>query len=139
MNRATVVATCLITAIVAFGAGYWVADRRTEAYVSALEFNALTSDIQAVLNLRNGAIENARSILYVSVDGHLNMLSQDDAQYLLPEVRASLSKQLRPLNAAWAADKPFEGEEFAGVRAMEEWQQMRARNDEFRLRLGKGK
>ena len=139
MNRAGVTLIGLALVCISFGAGYFVADRRAESLASELQFGALTHDIAAIAYLRRGQVENARSILYVAVDGPLSTFSSDNASSLSPESRKFLSELLWNLNAAWAEDKPFEGEQFASLRSMSDWAQMRARNDEFRRRFAQVK
>lgn len=133
--RANGIAVLLVfVAVAAFASGYWIASSRAKEVVALSQLRALQHYVPAIAHLRKGNIQGAKAILYVAVDEPLTTFSMDDAVSLPGEAQSILHRLLPHLNEAWAEDRPFEGEDFASLRAMPEWRAMRERNDSFRRR-----
>jgi len=122
----------VILALISFGTGYLVADHRADSLAAEKEFTALLHDVAAIGYLRKGAVDDAKNILYVAVDGQLSTFSSNQAATLSSSSREHLSKVLASLNQSWAADRPFEGEKSTPLHGSPEWTEMRKKNDAFR-------
>jgi hypothetical protein len=132
MRRRTVSALVLSVAVASFAAGYWIASARAKEAVALSHLVAVQHYVPAIAHLRKGNIQGAKALLYVAVDVPLASFSQDDAASLPEEAKPILRRLLPHLNEAWAADRPFEGEDWSSLRKMPEWRLMRERNDSFR-------
>ena len=86
----------------------------------------------AIAYLQKGQTENAKSILYVGIDGALSELSKNNGAALSQSSRKALKETLVHLNQAWDKDQPFDNEKSVSLKTMPEWVEMRSKNDTFR-------
>lgn len=128
----TILATSIICSVFAFIAGYFVASQKAEKTIAVHEVLSLMHFTPALAYLQNGKSEDAKHILYIGIDGSLGALAKNNAAALNQTDSKSLKSTLARLNQIWVTDKPFEHEQYASLKTMPEWVEMRKRNDAFR-------
>ncbi len=129
-----IVITSLLSSVLAFLGGYFIASEKNDQLLAQHDLRALMHYAPALAYLRRGQVDDAKYMLYVGADDSIGFLSENNAAALNQEDKESLKNTLGHLNQFWEEDKPFDGVKSASLQTLPGWNEMRQKNDAFRKR-----